>query len=102
MGVRIINLRKNDRIIGVSTVMKVEEEAPAEENAENTGIFAAAGEPRPVREDEAEPETYEEPGTGGGDDDFDDDAPKKQSGDEDDDYIDPADLGGGDDGNVPF
>ena len=101
MGVRIINLRKNDRIIGVSTVMKVEEEAPAEENAENTGIFAAAGEPRPVREDEeAEPETNEE---SGGDDDFDDDAPAKKSEEEDDDYVDPTDLGGDNgDGNVPF
>ena len=100
MGVRIINLRRNDSIIGVSTVMKVEEEAPAEENAENTGIFAAAGEPLPVREDdETESEVVEETG---GNDDFDDDAPKKKSEDEDDDYIDPADLGGGDDGNVPF
>jgi len=102
MGVRIINLRKNDRIIGVSTVMKVEEEAPAEENAENTGIFAAAGEPRPVREDEAEPETYEESGAGG-DDDFDDDAPAKESDEEADDYVDPSDLGGDNGGgDVPF
>jgi len=102
MGVRIINLRRNDSIIGVSTVMKVEEEAPAEENAENTGIFAAAGEPRPVREDEAEAETYEESGAGG-DDDFDDDAPAKKSEEEEDDYVDPSDLGGDNgDGNVPF
>ena len=102
MGVRIINLRKNDSIIGVSTVMKVEEEAPAEENAENTGIFAAAGEPRPVRDEEAETETgtYEE--TSGGDDDFDDDAPQKDAAEEEDDYVDPSDLGGNGGSDVPF
>ena len=98
MGVRIINLRKNDSIIGVSTVAQVEEEEPKQDEA-NTGIFAAAGEPLPVREDEeAEPEVVEETG---GDDDFDDDAPKKQS-EEEDDYVDPSDFGGNDDGNVPF
>ena len=100
MGVRIITLRKNDRIIGVSTVMQVEEEEPKEE-AENTGVFAAAGEPLPVRED-AETEAEETVEETGGDGDFDDDAPKKKSEDEDDDYIDPADLGGDDGGNVPF
>ena len=99
MGVRIINLRKNDSIIGVSTVAQVEEEEPKAE-AENTGVFAAAGEPLPVREDdETEAEVVEETG---GDDDFDDDAPKKQSGDEDDDSVDLYDFSGGDDGNVPF
>ena len=99
MGVRIIALRKNDSIIGVSTVMQVEEEEP-KEPAENTGVFAAAGEPLPVRED-AETETEEVVEETGGDDDF-DDAPKKQSGEEDDDYVDPNDFGGGDDGGVPF
>ena len=101
MGVRIIALRKNDSIIGVSTVMQVEEEEP-KEPAENTGVFAAAGEPLPVRED-AETEAEEVVEEIGGDDDFDDDAPKKQSEEEDDDYVDPTDFGGGDDGgNVPF
>ena len=99
MGVRIIALRKNDSIIGVSTVMEVEEEEP-KEDAENTGVFAAAGEPLPVRED-AEDEPEEAVEETGGDDDFDDDAPKKQS-EEEDDYVDPSDFGGGDDGGVPF
>ena len=99
MGVRIITLRKNDSIIGVSTVMQVEEEEPQEET-ENTGVFAAAGEPLPVREDaETEEEVVEETG---GDDDFDDDAPKKKTEEEDDDYVDPSDFGGDDGGNVPF
>ena len=99
MGVRIITLRKNDSIIGVSTVMQVEEEEPKEET-ENTGVFAAAGEPLPVREDaETEEEVVEETG---GDDDFDDDAPKKKTEEEDDDYVDPSDFGGDDGGNVPF
>ena len=99
MGVRIITLRKNDSIIGVSTVMQVEEEEP-KEPAENTGVFAAAGEPLPVRED-ADAEAEEVVEETGGDDDFDDDAPKKQS-EEEDDYVDPNDFGGGDDGGVPF
>ena len=100
MGVRIINLRKNDSIIGVSTVAQVEEEEPKQDDA-NTGVFAAAGEPLPVREDE-ESETGEAVEETGGDDDFDDDAPKKNSEEEEDDYIDPSDLGGDDGGNVPF
>ena len=100
MGVRIIALRKNDSIIGVSTVMQVEEEEP-KEPAENTGVFAAAGEPLPVRED-AETEAEEVVEETGGDDDFDDDAPKKQAEEEEDDYVDPSDFGGDDGGNVPF
>ena len=100
MGVRIIALRKNDSIIGVSTVMEVEEEEP-KEDAGNTGVFAAAGEPLPVRED-AETEAEEPVEETGGDDDFDDDAPKKQAEEEEDDYVDPSDFGGDDGGNVPF
>ena len=83
------------------------EEEP-KEPAENTGVFAAAGEPLPVRED-AETEAEEPVEETGGDDDFDDDAPKKKSGDEDDDFVDLTDFvnptekpEGDDGGNVPF